>query len=88
MLFESLGSSISGPEYRGVNMSGIDEFDLVINDRIVNDIEDCEDIVRDLENSKMGNSEEPRELPYDSIDLADDSEESANTEDFPVLRLW
>ena len=32
-------ATIDMPEYRGVNMSGIDEFNLVIKNRIVNDIQ-------------------------------------------------
>ena len=50
-------ATIDMPEYKGVNMSGTEEFDLVINDRIpLNDTEGCKDIVRDLGNLKMGNS--------------------------------
>ena len=38
-------ATIDMPECRGMNIFGIDEFDSVISDRIVNVIEDCDDIV-------------------------------------------
>ena len=41
--------TIDMPEYRGVNISDIDEFDSVVSDRIFDEI-GFEDIVRDLGN--------------------------------------
>ena len=56
-------TTIDMPEFRGLNMSGIDEFDSVVSDRIVNKI-GFEDIVKDLGNLKFKNREKSRELPY------------------------
>ena len=74
------------PEHRSMNMSGIDDFDSVISDRTVNDMEDFKNIVDDLENLEIKNSYKPRELPHNSIDLIDDSVNPTNTEE--VKRLW
>ena len=49
-------------------------------------MEDFKDIVKDLGNLEMKDSEEPRELPYNSIDLTDYSVEPMNTEE--VKELW
>ena len=78
-------ATIDMPEYRGVNMSGIDEFDSVISDQIVNDMEDVEEIVEDLGNLEMENSEEHRKLRYNEVDLKDDSMKPTNTEEVRKL---
>ena len=71
--------------YKGMNMSGTDEFDSVVSDRIVDEI-GFEDVVMDLGNLEVKNREKPRELPYRRVDLKDDSEEPANTEE--NKELW
>ena len=77
---------IDMPGYKGVNMSGIDEFDSVITERIISGIEDYKDIVEDPGNLEINDREKPRELPYRRVDLKDDSEEPANTEE--NKELW
>ena len=79
-------ATIDMPGYRGMNMSGIVEFDSVVIDRIVNEIESSEYMVKDLGNLEVKNREKPRELPYNCMDLTDDSKEPTNTEQ--ELELW
>ena len=66
-------------------MSGIEEFDSVISDRIVDEI-GLEDIVKDVGNLEVEDREKPRVLPYKCLDLKDDSEEPTNTEE--NKELW
>ena len=66
-------ATIDMPGCKGVNMSGIDEFDSVVSDRIIDGIEGFKDIVKDLGNLDVKSREKPRELPYNSMDLTDDS---------------
>ena len=72
-------ATIDMPEFRGVNMSGIDEFDSIVSDRIVDEI-GFDDIEKDLGNLEVKGREKPRELPYRRVDFKDDSEKPTNTE--------
>ena len=66
-------ATIDMPGYKGVNMPGIEKFDSVISDRIVDEV-GLEDIVKDLGNLEVKDGEKPRELPYRRVDLKDNSE--------------
>ena len=52
-------ATIDMPEFRGVNMSGIDEFDSIVSDRIVDEIGfECN--VKDLRNFEVKDRKKPR----------------------------
>ena len=73
-------ATIGMPGYKGVNMSAIDEFDLVISDRTVDTMEGLENI-EDPGNLEVKDREKPLELPYRRVDLKGDSEEPTNTDE-------
>ena len=90
MRFESPGpvtttttvlATIDMPEFRGVNMSGIDEFDSIVSDRIVDEIG-----FKDLGNLGIIDREKPRELLHRPVDFKDDGEEPMNTDE--NKELW
>ena len=51
-----------------------------------NEKEGFEDIVKDLRNLYAKDRKKPRELPYNSMDFKDDSEEPTNTDE--LKKLW
>ena len=53
-------ATIDMPEFRGVNMSGIDEFDSIVSDRIVDEI-GFKDDIKDLGNLGIIDREKPRD---------------------------
>ena len=61
-------ATIDMPEFRGVNMSGIDELDSIVSDRIVDEI-GFKDDVKDLGNLGIIDREKPRELPHRPADF-------------------
>ena len=61
-------------------MSGIDKFDSIVSDRIIDGI-GFEDNARDLGNLEVEDQQRPRELPYRRVDLKDSSEEPTNTKE-------
>ena len=78
-------ATIDMPEFRGVNMSGIDEFDSLVSDRIVDEIGFKGD-VKDLGNLGIIDGEKPRELPHRPVDFENESSESSNTDE--NKELW
>ena len=53
-------ATIDMPEYRDVNISDIEEFDSVLSDRIIDEIEGFKNIVKDLGNLDVKIREKPR----------------------------
>ena len=56
-------ATIDMPEFRDVNMSGINEFDSIVSDQTVDEI-GFKDDVKDLGNLGITDREKPRELPH------------------------